>query len=87
MDYHIGDHNALSGSYFFGNDTIIGMDFNELLPQFRTRVHSRAQALAAHWAWTPSSTWANELRGGFTHYTLQILPNDLSTKYTINTGI
>src|SRR5207237_8161321 len=24
---------------------------------------------------------------GFTHYTLQILPNDISTKYTINTGI
>jgi hypothetical protein len=87
VDYHISDHNALSGSYFFGNDTIIGMDFNELLPQFRTRVHSRAQALAARWAWTPSSTWANELRGGFTHYTLQILPNDISTKYTINTGI
>jgi hypothetical protein len=87
VDYHISDHNTLSGSYFFGNDTIIGMDFNELLPQFRTRVHSRAQALAAHWAWTPSSTWANELRGGFTHYTLEILPNDISTKYTINTGI
>jgi len=87
VDYHISDHNALSGSYFFGNDTIIGMDFNELLPQFRTRVHSRAQALAAHWAWTPSSTWANELRGGVTHYTLQILPDDISTKYTINTGI
>ena len=87
MDYHISDHNTLSGSYFFGNDTIIGMDFNELLPQFRTRVHSRAQALAAHWAWTPSSTWANELRGGFTHYTLQILPGDISTKYTVNTGI
>jgi Carboxypeptidase regulatory-like domain/TonB dependent receptor len=87
VDYHISDHNALSGSYFFGNDTIIGMDFNELLPQFRTRVHSRAQALAAHWAWTPSSTWANELRGGFTHYTLQILPDDISAKYSINTGI
>jgi hypothetical protein len=87
VDYHISDHNTLSGSYFFGNDTIIGMDFNELLSQFRTRVHSRAQALAAHWAWTPSSTWANELRGGFTHYTLEILPNDISTKYTINTGI
>src|SRR5215471_12697410 len=38
VDYHVSDHNALSGSYFFGNDTIIGMDFNELLPQFRTRV-------------------------------------------------
>src|SRR5215472_11751202 len=87
MDYHISDHNTLSGSYFFGNDTIIGMDFNELLPQFRTRVHSRAQALAAHWAWTPSSAWANELRGGFTHYTLEILPNDIGFSYKINTGI
>jgi hypothetical protein len=87
VDYHINDHNALSGSYFFGNDTIIGMDFNELLAQFRTRVHSRAQAVAAHWAWTPSSTWANELRGGFTHYTLQILPNDIGRKYIIDTGI
>lgn len=87
VDYHINDHNALGGSYFFGNDTIVGMDFNELLPQFRTKVHSRAQAVAAHWAWTPNSTWANELRGGFTHYVLQITPNDLNFPYQINTGI
>jgi len=87
VDYHISDHNALSGSYFFGNDTIIGMDSNELLAQFRTRVHSRAQTVSGHWAWTPSSTWANELRGGFTHYVLQIIPNDTTFKYTIATGI
>jgi Carboxypeptidase regulatory-like domain/TonB dependent receptor len=87
VDYHISDHNALSGSYFFGNDTITGMDFNELLAQFRTRVHSRAQSVSSHWAWTPSSIWANELRGGFTHYTLQILPDDLNFAYQINTGL
>ena len=87
VDYHLSDHNALSGSYFFGNDTIVGMDFFELLAQFRTKVHSRAQALAAHWAWTPSSNWANELRGGFTHYTLQIIPSDTSFPYKINTGL
>ncbi len=87
VDYHINDHNALSGSYFFGNDTIVGMDFFELLAQFRTKVHSRAQTLAGHWAWTPSSTWANEFRGGFTHYLLQILPDDLTFPYKINTGI
>lgn len=87
VDYHLSDHNALSGSYFFGNDTIIGMDSNELLAQFRTRVHSRAQAVSGHWAWTPSSSWANELRGGFTHYVLQIIPNDTTFKYTINTGV
>jgi hypothetical protein len=87
VDYHISDHNSLSGSYFFGNDTIVGMDFNELLPQFRTKVHSRAQALSARWAWTPSSALANELRGGFTHYVLQIIPDDLNFAYQINTGI
>jgi hypothetical protein len=87
VDYHISEHNALSGSYFFGNDTIVGMDFFELLAQFRTRVHSRAQAVSGHWAWTPSSTWANELRGGFTHYTLQIIPSDTSFSYKINTGL
>jgi hypothetical protein len=87
VDYHINDHNALSGSYFFGNDTIVGMDFFELLPQFRTKVHSRAQDVSAHWAWTPSSTWANEFRGGFTHYVLQILPDDIGFPYTINTGL
>jgi hypothetical protein len=87
IDYHINDHNALSGSYFFGNDTIVGMDFFELLAQFRTKVHSRAQTAAGHWAWTPNSTWANEFRGGFTHYVLQIIPDDSSIKYNINTGI
>jgi hypothetical protein len=87
VDYHINDHNALSGSYFFGNDTIVGMDFFELLAQFRTKVHSRAQTVAGHWAWTPSSNWANEFRGGFTHYLLQIIPDDTTFPYKIDTGI
>jgi len=83
----MNDHNSLNGSYFFGNDTIVGMDFFELLAQFRTKVHSRAQTAAGHWAWTPSSSWANELRGGFTHYTLQIVPDDTTFPYKIDTGI
>jgi hypothetical protein len=87
VDYHINDHHTLSGSYFFGNDTIIGMDFFELLAQFRTKVHSRAQDVSGHWAWTPSSTWANDLRGGFTHYVLDIIPSDVGFPYKINTGI
>ena len=87
MDYHPNDRNSLSGSYFFGNDTIIGMDSTELLAQFRTSVHSRAQTVAAHWAWTPSSTWVNEVRGGFTHYVLQIIPSDTTFPYKIDTGL
>jgi hypothetical protein len=87
VDYHINDKNSLSGSYFFGNDTIVGMDFFELLAQFRTKVHSRAQDVSGRWAWTPNSTWANEFRGGYNHYILQILPDDLTFPYKINTGL
>jgi len=87
VDYHVSDHHSLGGSYFFGNDTIVGMDSNELLAQFRTKVHSRAQDVSGAWAWTPSSTWANELRAGLTHYTLQIIPSDTGFPYVINTGI
>jgi Carboxypeptidase regulatory-like domain/TonB dependent receptor-like, beta-barrel len=87
VDYHLSDKNNFSGSYFFGNDNLIGMDSNELLPEFRTNVHSRAQALAVHWAYIPSSAWANELRYGFTHYTLNIVPANVDIKYDINTGI
>jgi len=88
VDYHLSEHNSLSGSYFFGNDTIVGIDFpQEVLPQFRTKVHSRAQDVSATWAWAPNSALVNELRGGFTHYTLQILPADINFNYTINTGL
>ena len=88
IDYHVNEHNTLGGSYFFGNDGLIGMDFfTEMRPEFRTNVHSRAQAAAGHWAWAPSSSWANELRAGYTRYTLSIIPADVGVKYNINTGI
>jgi hypothetical protein len=88
IDYHINDHNTLSGSYFFGNDALIGMDFfTEMRPEFRTNVHSRAQTAAGHWAWTPNSSWANEVRAGYTRYTLSIIPDNVNIKYNINTGV
>src|SRR3984893_4387790 len=55
VDYHLSDHHSLSGSYFFGNDTIFAEDAPELLPQYGTNIHSRAQAAAGHWAWIPSA--------------------------------
>jgi hypothetical protein len=88
IDYHISDHHAISGSYFFGNDNLLAMDSNtETQPEFRTNIHSRAQAVSAHWAYTPNSTWANELRGGFTHYFLNISPDNVDIKYDITTGL
>src|SRR3984893_9221304 len=86
-DYHLNDRHSLSGSDFFGSDPLLAEDAPELLPEFRTNIHSRAQAVAGHWAWTPSSQWVNEVRMGYTRYTLGIIPNNVNTKYNINTGV
>jgi hypothetical protein len=87
VDYHINDKNTLSGSYFFGNDNITAEDSAELLPSYGTVIHSRAQAVAGHYAWTPSSNWANDLRVGYTRYHLTIVPANVGTTYQINTGL
>jgi len=87
VDYHINERHTLSGSYFFGNDNITAEDAPELLPEYGTVVHSRAQAVAGHYAWTPSAAWANDLRIGYTRYHLTIIPANVGTTYQINTGL
>jgi hypothetical protein len=87
IDYHVNDRNSLSGSYFFGNDSLLAEDAPELQPAFQTSIHSRAQAASGRWAFTPNSTWANELRIGYTRFTLDIIPNNVNTTYNINSGI
>ncbi len=87
VDYHINDRHSLSGSYFFGNDTISAEDAPELLPEYGTNIHSRAQAVAGHWAWTPSAQFANDLRVGYTRFLLTIIPANSTTPNPLNTGI
>ncbi|HYA63001.1 MAG TPA: carboxypeptidase regulatory-like domain-containing protein [Candidatus Sulfotelmatobacter sp.] len=87
VDYHINERHTLSGSYFFGNDNITAEDSPELLPAYGTVVHSRAQAAAGHYAWTPNANWANDLRIGYTRYHLTIIPANVGTTYQINTGL
>src|SRR5215472_9342231 len=87
VDYHINEKNTLGGSYFFGNDNIRAEDAPELLPEYGTTVHSRAQALAVHYAWTPSANWANDLRFGYTRYHLTIVPSNVGITYQLNSGL
>lgn len=87
VDYHLNDHNSFSGSYFFGNDNITAEDAPELLPAYGTVIHSRAQAVAGHYAWTPSATWSNDLRVGFTRYDLSIVPANAGSPDPLNTGV
>jgi len=90
VDYHINERHNISGSYFFGNDGLVGEDSPYTNAAFLTHVHSRAQAAAGSWAWTPSSVWANEVRFGYTRYTLSITPGDQSkpaSAYGLYTGV
>src|SRR5580692_9676609 len=87
VDYHINDRHTLGGSYFFGNDNITAEDSPELLPEYGTVIHSRAQAASGHYAWTPSAQWANDLRIGYTRYHLTIVPANVGIAYQINTGL
>ncbi len=87
VDYHINEKNTLSGSYFFGNDNLTAEDATELLPEYGTVIHSRAQAVAGHYAWTPSAEWANDLRIGYTRYHLTIMPANATSPNPINTGV
>jgi len=87
VDYHVNEKNTVSGSYFFGNDNITAEDSAELLPEYGTVIHSRAQAVAGHYAWTPSTNWANDLRIGYTRYHLTIVPANVGIVYQLNTGL
>jgi hypothetical protein len=90
IDYHVSDRHSLNGSYFFGNDSLAGEDSPYTDISFLTHVHSRAQMAAGHWAWTPNSRWTNEVRFGYTRYTLSIVPGDVSkpaSSYGLFTGV
>jgi hypothetical protein len=87
VDYHPNEKNTVSASYFFGNDNITAEDSPELLPEYGTVIHSRAQAVAGHYAWTPNANWANDLRIGYTRYHLTIVPANVGIPYQINTGL
>lgn len=90
IDYHMNERHTLSGSYFFGNDNLVAEDSPETQAFFLTKIHSRAQTLAAHETWVANSRLVNDVRFGFTRYTLSIAPSDQNTPpsaYGLNTGI
>ena len=69
-DYHINDKNTLTGMYFISpGDGILADDpGRQLSPQFLTNQYARSQVGSGAWTWTPSSTWVNEARVGYSHY-------------------
>jgi len=90
VDYHVSDHHAISGSYFFGNGTSTAEDTIITQPQFRSLGTLRAEFVTTSWTWTPNSTWVNDLRVGWDHHhrVVKTFDNQSSAaSYGMNTGI
>jgi hypothetical protein len=64
VDYHLNDHHAFNGEYFFGQGTILGTA-SAVQPYWRTGLNTRAQVVRGVWIWTPNSSWVNEARVGY----------------------
>jgi hypothetical protein len=69
-DYHINDKNTLTGMYFIspGNGILADDPGHQLDPLWLTNQYARSQVGSGAWTWTPTSTWVNEARVGYSHY-------------------
>jgi hypothetical protein len=77
-DYHINDKNTLTGMYFIspGNGILADDPGHQLDPLWLTNQYARSQVGSGAWTWTPTSTWVNEARVGYSHYYQTFLSQD-----------
>ena len=90
VDYNLNQRNNISGFYFYGNNNGTVEDFPELQPQWRSKIHTRAQVGGGNWIFTPNAQWVNEARFGYNRLYQPTFPGDLNTPasaYGINTGV
>lgn len=90
IDYHPNERHAVSGLYFFGNNSGTVDDAGQLEPQWLTAIHTRAQVLGTNWAWIPSSRWVNEARFGYNRLyqpTFTADHNKTASSLGLNTGV
>ena len=90
LDYHPSDHHTITGSYFYGAGSALGVSGVLTQPYFRDQGNMTAEFLTTSWTWTPNSTWANDLRFGWNHYDRLVNIADYqtpATSYGINTGV
>lgn len=90
LDYHINEHHAISGSFFYGKGTALGEDGVRTQPEFRQQGSLTSEFLTTSWTWTPNSTWVNDLRFGWNRYDRFLTVADANTPastYGMNTGI
>jgi hypothetical protein len=80
VDYHINGHHSLNGMYFIspGSGDLVDSPSTQVAQEWLTSQYERSQTGSVNWTWTPNSTWVNEVRGGYAHNNLFLLPTDHS---------
>src|SRR3984893_8896042 len=66
INYHISDHNALSGSYFIADmpNARWVTSPDQLTSIMQNLITVRTRVFGSNWTYTPNSSWVNELRVG-----------------------
>ena len=97
VDYHLNDHNSFAGMYFHGvgggtwHDQAweVGIPGSGNSP-WLSQLWGYIQVGSGSWTWTPTSTFVNEFRVGYSHYNQPSNSNDSTVNplaYGINTGV
>lgn len=97
VDYHLNDHHSLTGTYFHGigggtwHDQAweVGIPGSGNSP-WLSQLWGYIQTGSGAWTWIPTSTFVNEFRVGYSHYSQPSVSNDSNVNplaYGINTGV
>jgi Carboxypeptidase regulatory-like domain/TonB dependent receptor len=97
IDYHLSDHHSLAGMYFRGvgggswHDQAweVGLPGANGSP-WLSQLWGYIQVGSGAWTWTPTSTFVNEFRVGYSYYSQPSVSNDSTVNplaYGLNTGV
>ena len=96
LDYAISPKQHLDGMFFIAqqNESLV-YDSGQIEPQWTGLVPAKTRSYDATWTWTPTSSWVNELRGGYAYIYYATLAGDANllpsnpwpNGYSMNTGV
>ena len=65
LDYHLNDHNNISGEFFDGDGIAVAPVSSVNEPYWSTPMEVRTSVARVWWTWVPNSTWVNDARFGW----------------------
>ena len=89
-DYHLNEHQVLTGRFIYANATQTEEDASPLREQWLSHTAPTTQVFGVDWTWTPNSQLVNVARFSYNRFNETIAPVDANvnpTQYGLNTGI